>query len=107
MNLGPCFGAGSVSQVFATMVGNSYVLSLAVIGGTATATVFNAVQTDLTAQFVAPGGNVWGTGSFKFTATNTKTILVVQNTSPRTSTCCATTIDDVRIVSITPETKSN
>jgi len=107
MNLGPCFGSGSVSQVFATIVGKSYILSLAVIGGTVTATVFNPVQTDLTADFVAPEGNVWGTGSFKFTATNTKTIIVVQNTSPRTSTCCATTIDDVRIVSIIPESKSH
>ena len=107
MNLGPCFGGGSVSQVFPTIVGNNYALSLAVIGGTVTATVFNAVQTDLTADFVAPEGNLWGTDSFEFTATHTKSVIVVQNTSLRTSTCCATTIDDVRIISITPETKSN
>ena len=103
INLGPCFGRGSVSQVFTTTVGTRYLASLAVIGGTVTATVFNAGQTDLAADFVAPEGNVWGTDSYEFTATHTTTTIVVQNTSPRTGICCAPTIDDVRITSVAPE----
>jgi hypothetical protein len=105
MNLGPCFGRGSVSQVFATTIGATYRASLAVIGGTVTATVFNANQTDLTVDFVASERNVWGTDSHEFTATHTTTTITVQNTSPRTSTCCAPTIDDVRIFSVVPGLK--
>ncbi len=105
MNLSPCFGRGSVSKVFTTTVGARYHASLAVIGGTVTATVFNAGQTDLKVDFVAPEGNVRSTDSYEFTATHTTTTIVVQNTSPKTSTCCASTIDDVRIFSLIPELK--
>lgn len=100
INLGPCFGDGSVSQSFTTTVGAEYNVSLAVIGGTVTVTIFNADKTDLSADFVALERNAWGTDSYNFTATHTDTIILIQNTSAKTSTCCAPTIDDVRIVSI-------
>lgn len=99
MNLGPCFGDGSVSQAFTTTVGEQYEVSLAVIGGTVTITVFNAYRTDLAAAFVPREGKVWGTVSYVFTATHTDTVIMVKNTSPKTSVCCSPTIDDIRVVS--------
>ena len=100
MNLGPCFGSGSVSQSFATIVGANYKVSLAVIGGTVTASVFNASNTDLSVDFVARESQVWSSDSYTFTATHISSTIMLQNTSPKTNSCCAPTIDDVRVILI-------
>ena len=97
MNIGPCFGGGSVSQSFPTVVGENYKISLAVIGGTVTATVFNARHTDVSVDFAASEGEVWSAHSQTFTATDSVSTINVQNTSPTTGSCCAPTIDDVRV----------
>lgn len=97
MNLGPCYGGGSVMQVFETVAGGRYTVSLAVFGGAVTATVFNASRTDLVAVFVARDGVSWWVSEYSFTASGVDTTIRLQNKGPRTEACCATTVDDVRI----------
>ena len=100
MNLGPCYGDGSIMQVFKTEVGARYTVSLAVFGGAVTATVFNVSNTDLVAVFVARDGESWWDSSYSFTATSVDTTIRLQNKRSHTRTCCASTVDDVRIVSV-------
>jgi hypothetical protein len=107
MNLGPCFGGGSVRQSFTTIVGANYKVSLAVIGGTVTASVFNASNIDLSVDFVARESQVWTTDSYTFTATHISSTIMLQNTSPKTNSCCAPTIDDVRVNFIDTATQNS
>ena len=100
MNLGPCHGDGSIMQVFSTEVGARYTVSLAVFGGAVTATVFNVSNTDLVAIFVARDGGSWWHSSYSFTATSVDTTIRLQNKGSHTRTCCASAVDDIRIVSV-------
>jgi hypothetical protein len=100
MNLGPCYGDGSILQGFKTVVGARYTVSLAVFGGAVTATVFNASKTDLVAVFVARDGDSWWVSEYGFTASSIDTKIKLQNKGRHTGACCATTVDDVRIVSV-------
>lgn len=100
MNLGPCYGDGSIIQGFKTEVGARYTVSLAVFGGAVTATVFNGSKTDLVAVFVALDGASWWVSEYSFTASSADTIIRLQNKGSHTQTCCASTVDDVRIVSV-------
>ena len=102
MNLGPCFGVGSISQSFPTIAGAKYQVSLAVIGGTVTASVFNANNTDLSVDFVGRESPIWRSDSYTFQATHVSSTIMVQNSSPKTASCCAPTIDDVRVILINP-----
>ena len=84
-----------VKQSFVTTIGQQYWLSLAVIGygggGTVRATVFEPGNTNLVADFAAPGGNLWGTNNFEFVATSSFSTIQIQNVA---GNC---TIDDVRV----------
>ena len=100
MNLGPCFGTGSVSQPFPTIIGSTYEVSLAVIGGTVTVSIFNPSNTDLSVDLVAQDGEVWTSNSYTFIATHINSTIMLQNTSTKTSSCCAPTVDDVRVTLI-------
>jgi len=97
MHLGDCFGPGAVSQSFDTTIGTQYDVSLSVIGwsgggGRVRTTLSNPIATDLVADFVAPGGNNWGSSVYTFTASDIVTTIKVQNISG------ASTVDDVKVV---------
>jgi len=97
MHIGNSRQAGSVSQTFATTIGEIYQVSLSGIGwvnesGSGTIRVFNGGATDLASTFSSPGGNGWTQSQFEFTASGASTTLALTNIPP-----AATTIDDVSV----------
>jgi hypothetical protein len=98
MHVGNSRLAGGVRQTVVTKPGVAYSLSLAVIGwngeiGSVHVTAYDSLlQTNLSTDFAAPGGNVWSNRSSWFVATGTNTTIQIQNIP--TAAC---TIDDVRV----------
>jgi hypothetical protein len=100
LNLGPCFGTGSISQSFTTVVGARYEVSLALRDGQVTASVFNPSASDFSADFGLSGDLVWTIYRFTFMASETRSTILLQNSSLSSSDCCAPTVDDIRVTRI-------
>ena len=97
-------GGGSVSQIFATLPGVHYALSLAAgkYDGTGAVSVTAAVWADdgtlLSSNQFAPASGAWTLYPFGFTATTTNTTLVLTDTSTGTYSLDVA-LDDVTLVS--------
>ena len=98
LNLGPCFGRGSIRQSFTTIVGTSYEVSLALRDGQVKVSVFNEHMTDLSADAGVPVDRAWTIYSFRFTASGVNSTIVLQNASLTSGNCCAPVVDDIRVI---------